>query len=297
MKPWRSWRSFFLLQAAVLLLLEWPPRVVTGDLASLLFEGFVAGVSILGIVLIVRGLVNPAPSLTSAVTALGKMILVAVGAFVFWLIILTVFPLFIWKPVERSVLELFFLPPLVAFSTGTMIHMRLGPFRTYLPPMERVRQILAENPGAYLGGAATENRIAEAERILGLTLPKSYREFLASWGDLEFRMRKYLGIPATMDMDHPTPADFVGTTLEAREQAGLPSQLVVCATRPDGPRACLNTFAMRDREAPVVLWDSASRTIVRTLAPTFAGFLRDRLEAVLKSSGNAFVQQNQHEAW
>jgi len=287
-----SWRKCLVLQAGITLVF-W---IAMRWLAPALLLVFALAM-ILGVVWMARSFAIDRRNGAGALRMVLNMALAAAGFTAGWGFVLPAIAIASSVPTQGVGILVLLAPAFGLFSTGTMIHLRLGPFRTYLPPMERVRQILAENPGAYLGGAATESRIAEAERILGLTLPKSYREFLATWGDLEFRMRKYLGIPATMNMDHPTPADFVGTTLEAREQAGLPSQLVVCATRPDGPRACLNTFAMRDREAPVVLWDSASRTIVRTLAPTFAGFLRDRLEAVLKSSGKAFVQQNQHEAW
>jgi len=173
------------------------------------------------------------------------------------------------------------------FSSGTMAYLGVGPFRSRLSAMDRVRQILAENSSIQIGNAVAASQIAEAERILGLSLPRSFREFLSSWGEIDFRSTRFLGIPLAMDMAHPTQADFVGATLDGRDKLGLPRPFVLCASYPNGLHVCLDTFSMRNEEGPAVLWNGASRVLVQILAPTFADFLRDHLEASLKSSPSA----------
>jgi ABC-type multidrug transport system fused ATPase/permease subunit len=173
-------------------------------------------------------------------------------------------------------------PMLGVFSAGSLAYLGLGPFRSRLAAMERVRQILADGRTARIGLRATSDQIAEAERTLGLRLPISFREFLSTWGQIEFGSTRVLGITAATDAARSTDAGFVAATIEARRTLGLSPHFILCVTHPNNLHVCLDTFSMRNEEGPAVLWNSSVRVVTLTLAPTFADFLRDQLEAAIK---------------
>jgi len=124
-------------------------------------------------------------------------------------------------------------------------------------------------------GPFSEEALEAAERLLGLSLPPSYREFLVRCGAGVIEGDEYLGLAPT--------ADGYGTvwyTLAARRN-GLPPQLIVIQDRRNGTFYCLDTSQIgADGEAPVVEWVVGlppSRQDRRPLAPSFADFVLLRL--------------------
>jgi len=282
MKLNTPWARYLLLQGAAVLAVL---------LASALWDrglGLLYVVAlIVGVVLMVKGFPRGLRNGIARERLVNILVLTAVGLTIAWAFVLVAVANMMRIPSMGAAFLLLWAPPFGVFSSGTMAYLGVGPFRSRLSAMDRVRQILAENSSIQIGNAVAASQIAEAERILGLSLPRSFREFLSSWGEIDFRSTRFLGIPLAMDMAHPTQADFVGATLDGRDKLGLPRPFVLCASYPNGLHVCLDTFSMRNEEGPAVLWNGASRVLVQILAPTFADFLRDHLEASLKSSPSA----------
>jgi antitoxin YobK len=168
-------------------------------------------------------------------------------------------------------------PELPLFTTGVLAYYGLGPFRTRLGAIERARQLIVGQRELRVGGPAQPAQLDQAERRLGLRLPRSYREFLLGFGELRAPAIRFLGIGPTSDLDNPTVDDCVGVTLEGRESFGLPPSYIVCSVDADGQVVCLDTFAMRDDEALAILWNCETRAIARVVAPSFGDHLVDRL--------------------
>ena len=247
------------------------------------------GTTVAGIVLAVKGFSRGNRNGIRENRFVGALLLTLAGSVVSWLIILVVIGNIMHIVPLAFGLAFIWTPALSVFSAGSLTYLGLGPFRSRLSAMEHVRQILDGDNNARIGIRATLAQLAEAERMLGLRLPLSFREFLSTWGEIEFRSTKFLGIPLGMDMTHPTQVDFVGATLAGRDKLGLPRPFVLCTSYPNGLHVCLDTFSMRNEEGPAVLWNGTSRVLVQILAPTFADFLRDHMEAALKSIPSAPV--------
>jgi hypothetical protein len=241
------------------------------------------GTTVAGIVLAVKGFSRGNRAGIRDNRFVGALLLTLAGSVISWLIVLVVLGNIMHIALLAFGLALIWVPALGVFSAGSLAYLGLGPFRSRLSAMARVRQILDGDSDARIGVRATPGQLAEAERILGHRLPLSFREFLSTWGEIEIGSTKFLGIPLAMEMAHPTPADFVGATLDGRDKLGLPRPFVLCASYPNGLHVCLDTFSMRNEEGPAVLWNGVSRVLVQILAPTFADFLRDQMEAALKS--------------
>jgi hypothetical protein len=240
------------------------------------------GTTVAGIVLAVKGFSRGNRTRGQDNRFLGALLLALAVSVISWLTVLVVLGNIMHIAPLAFGLALIWMPALAVFSAGSLAYLGLGPFRSRLSAMARVRQILDGNSDARIGVGATPGQLAEAERILGHRLPLSFREFLSTWGEIEIRSTKFLGIPLATDMAHPTQADFVGATLDGREKLGLPRPFVLCASYPNGLHVCLDTFSMRDEEGPALVWNGTTKAVVQMLAPTFADFLRDHMEAALK---------------
>lgn len=249
------------------------------------------GTTVAGIVLAVKGFSRGNRTGIRENRFVGALLLTLAVSVVSWLIVLIILGNIMHIAPLAFGLAFIWMPALGVFSAGSLAYLGLGPFRSRLSSMARVRQILDGDSHARIGVGAAPAQLAESERILGLRLPLSFREFLSTWGEIETGSTKFLGIPLAMDMAHPTQADFVGATLDGRDKLGLPRPFVLCASYPNGLHVCLDTFSMRNEEGPAVLWNGASRVLVQILAPTFADFVRDYMEAALKSVPSAAIPE------
>jgi len=197
-------------------------------------------------------------------------------AFVVWAILLLI-AANVDSPISDGLgWELASVPALAVFSVGSLAHLGLSVFGLRAPPLDRVRRILASDNKARVGLRASTDNISEAEHALGLRLPRSFVEFLTTWGEIEIGATRILGCGPSHLV--PSSVGFVEETLRGRAELGLLQHLVLCASYPNNLHVCLDTFGMRGDEGPVVLWSASTRTLVGTLAPTFGEFLRSQLE-------------------
>ncbi len=105
-----------------------------------------------------------------------------------------------------------------------------------------------------VGDGATDADIAEAERTLGVSFPRSYREFLSKYGWADIGTREIYGLGP----DLPVYLRVVDMTLEERSPengARIPRHLVAILNDGGGNLHCLDTSRTIDEECPVVFWD------------------------------------------
>jgi hypothetical protein len=168
-------------------------------------------------------------------------------------------------------------PLLAVFSVGSQAYFGIGKFLARLSFIDRTRALLAEQRDISLGRAAHPDQLDRAEQLLHVKLPKSYREFLRTFGELRSPSIKCLGITPTVDLAHPTADDCVGATLEGRERFGLPPSYILCSVDEHGQLVCLDTFEMRGEEGPAIAWSAEGRCQGQYLAGSFAEYLVVRL--------------------
>jgi hypothetical protein len=173
-----------------------------------------------------------------------------------------------WEPILSG--------PLPFLSAGSLAYFGLGPFRSNVSPGQVLRQLIVGNRDLRIGGPAQFELVAKAERLLGLTLPTPFRDFLLDYGEIRGTSLALLGLGPATDLDRPSTDDFVGATLDARARLGLPRGYALCKVDADGLMACLDTTAI-ETEIPVVLWNPATRSVVRVAAPSFPQYLIDTL--------------------
>jgi hypothetical protein len=161
-------------------------------------------------------------------------------------------------------------------SAGSLVYFGLGPFRWRVAPRQVARDLIVGNRDLRLGGPARPEVVAKAELLLGLSLPTPFRDFLLDYGEIRGTAVTLLGLGPATDLDRPSTDDFVGATLDGRSRLGLPRGYVVCSAAAEGLMACLDTTAI-ETEIPVVLWNPATRSVVRVAAKNFTQYLIDTL--------------------
>lgn len=120
-------------------------------------------------------------------------------------------------------------------------------------------------------GSMDEPSIREAERLLEVRLPPSYRAFLERAASGTFGWYEINGLVA--DLDAPGPPNVIWETSRAREEYALPRQFVVLTSLDDSSALALDTDAA---EGPVVkLWpgETDADLVQGEVAPSFGQFL------------------------
>jgi len=175
---------------------------------------------------------------------------------------------------------LFWVQMTVLFSVGCQAYYGVGRFRPRLRFIPRARRLLDTKCDFTIGRPALPAQLERAEQLLGLHLPRSYQEFLTSFGELRAPALKILGITQRTDLEHPTLEDCVGATLVGREHYQVPQGYLVCGVDRDGNLLCLDTVAMAYQEGAVVSWRTQTRAYGDWLAMSFGAYLMRELASV-----------------
>lgn len=136
---------------------------------------------------------------------------------------------------------------------------------------------------AHFAGAASEERVSQAEAALGVRFPPSYRRFLRERGLGSFGGEEVYGIGIASASFGAPSAVWITRTL--RERDGLPSRYVVLDERDDSSVIALDTGLMRDDgEAPVVnVWPGETEPHVH-VADSFGAFFLGRVRDAIAQS-------------
>ena len=111
-------------------------------------------------------------------------------------------------------------------------------------------------------GCKSEETIREAEALLALKFPPSYRLFLSTFGEMDFMAQEFFGIlDDDLERDLKSKTSAIGWTLDKRENTILPfekrfpKEMFKIGDVGDGSFYCIDTRIMYfDQESPIVLW-------------------------------------------
>jgi len=133
-----------------------------------------------------------------------------------------------------------------------------------------------------LGGVGNK-RIKDAENILELQFPKSFREFLRRYGRLNYVGLEFYGLEQHLiDL---TQSSCIKNTLLERKLKDFPkSHVVIYNTGWEGELFCLDTNNMRDCECPIVNWISGAKFVNQpneVISNSYIDFLVDFVRQAL----------------
>lgn len=128
----------------------------------------------------------------------------------------------------------------------------------------------------YWYGASSAEKVSQAERLLGVTFPVSFRRFLESYGGGGVVTAEVSGIDDN-DPDLTSGGTLIGDTNTCRDRYSLPRHLVVIYFHDDEVCWCIDTSRSNGGEAPVVSYNIFARKVDRDIAPDFSVFMRDHL--------------------
>lgn len=128
----------------------------------------------------------------------------------------------------------------------------------------------------WVAGPQNEAAIFELERAIGVSIPPTYRHFLAHYGGFGIANSFISGIIEGEPLGDGT-GWLYSDTMRFREEYRMPENLLV--VQPDeGAPYCLDTSCRRsDGECPVVCYELHSRHVGR-MAETFGEWLQEWLK-------------------
>ncbi|GGV05129.1 SMI1/KNR4 family protein [Streptomyces spectabilis] len=140
---------------------------------------------------------------------------------------------------------------------------------------ERLIQLIRENEDiANHADGCSAGEVAAAERDLGATLPPSYRLLIEEFGTWDIAGEEFLGIYQTPAMGQKLLGS-VSETLDARNQYGMPSGLIVTMFDGMGGLVVLDASQEdQDGEYPVLVWNpgATDREDLERLGNDFGSF-------------------------
>ena len=138
------------------------------------------------------------------------------------------------------------------------------------------KKVEANGWSTYWYGPAPEAEIVRLEQLLSAKLPASFKRFLREYGGGGIGDRSISGIEAGNAANRGGGTVY-GDTLRCRQVHELPNGLVVVLFYDDEVCWCLDTTSFAGEECPVVAYDVFKREVDRTIAPSFAAFMTERL--------------------
>jgi antitoxin YobK len=131
------------------------------------------------------------------------------------------------------------------------------------------------------------SRIDEAQTALGVQFPPTYRQFLATFGDLSFGAQEFHGLVGSAPID-AYQSYVVWITRTTVQEGFLPPGMVIVSEDGMGGYYVIDLRAVgTGEEGPVVYWHSGLSKPDDTLevvAEDFGSFLRQEVEAVIARS-------------
>jgi len=134
--------------------------------------------------------------------------------------------------------------------------------------LEKVFELF-EDLESDFSGSKSEELILKAEKALGKTLPKTYRQFLSKYGCGDIEGVEFYGI-INDDFINSSVPDAVWLTLCERKE-GLPESLIIISATGNGYYYAIETSITDNQgENPVVLY--GMDRIIETVASDFGEF-------------------------
>lgn len=146
---------------------------------------------------------------------------------------------------------------------------------------DEAKKIIDENEeiGDFVG-RVSENIISDAEEILDINFPKSYKEFIKNYGAGNFGSEEIYGI-INGDFENSGIPDAVWFTIKQRKELKIPNNLIIIYFTGGEEYFCLDTSKMNDEmECPVVSYVIGNEISVNELEIVFCNFSEFLLNVV-----------------
>jgi hypothetical protein len=146
---------------------------------------------------------------------------------------------------------------------------------------QALRMIERSGEGDFTG-PIPQQIVVEAEELLGVRFPPSYRQFLLKLGCGDVAGAEFYGIVDDKLREGPIP-NGIWLTLDERETAGLPPKMVLVGFTGMGGYYALDLSRVAEnREAPVVMWQAgAPASACPVIANDFGTFFLDEVSIAL----------------
>ena len=145
---------------------------------------------------------------------------------------------------------------------------------------EKARQLIGDSEDADFDGGKPEQLVLDAEAVLGIKFPPTYRRFLLEFGCGDIGGEEIYGI-IDGNFDSSSVPNGIWLTLEERKAGHLPSNYVVVYAGGDGTYCAIDTDQHNeDGENPVVRL-AIDKTPVEEVAPSFGAFLNGIVSEVI----------------
>jgi antitoxin YobK len=149
--------------------------------------------------------------------------------------------------------------------------------------MEKIKEIVSKHPQVFtFAGEKPAALVEKAEIALGVRLPKSYRDFLKSYGFISFEGLEYYGV-IDEEFEKSGVPDVVWYNHHLRIAQSFPAHLIVVSNNDGVEYMCLDTSKFfSDTECAMVVWDNVSKKVAESYDISFADFLADEMEQALE---------------
>ena len=132
-----------------------------------------------------------------------------------------------------------------------------------------------------LDGQYSDEEVENAEKILGITFPRSYREFLKKHGHVDVKSLDVMGL-SRYNYQNSGYGGLVWSTLNGRNNLSQPNNIITLEHIGDGSYYALDLSQMNDdNECPVVIWPVGGyemTPVLEIVAPDFGTWFLEEVK-------------------
>ncbi|CAM3909018.1 MULTISPECIES: SMI1/KNR4 family protein [Pseudoalteromonas] len=128
-------------------------------------------------------------------------------------------------------------------------------------------------------GSHSDLEIKEAESVLNLRLPESFKDYLKAWGNIAIGPIEILGLTKTPNFINAEYPNFVWFTLKKRSNDQLPKELVVFHSVNNEFLYCINcSKPLSNGECVITVWNNLDKIVEQEYHVGFNNFILGILE-------------------
>lgn len=147
----------------------------------------------------------------------------------------------------------------------------------------------------YCGSPVSSEVISEAEKMLDLKFPESYKKFLEQYGSMEIvGAISIYGIGVSDPHLHELTDSAVHLTLELREETQLPHYYLAFYNNEGDEQWCLDT---RKENASIIIWNYFSKDIERKYNEDFVNMIFSEIKTAINFNEEITDEEKENIRW
>jgi len=149
--------------------------------------------------------------------------------------------------------------------------------------VEIIQEKLNEIDDIFIAGSFSEEKITEAEILLDSELPRSYKQFLTTFGNVSYGPYEIFGLTNSPNPEKAGIPNVVGYNLKKWNLEDFPRNLLIIQNNNNEQYICLKLDKKIDEnECALIVWDNINKCEDTEINGNFINYLIDEIDEYIE---------------